>query len=122
MTSAKKNKKAVAGGFHLPTTPRRTVVAPDTEQRFASRTTAAEGAAAQTSSTPAVQQPATVGRGMIQRKRRGAVRRLMVYLPPDIGMALEEHAFRQRRDISDVVTEAVRALLANQAAGNPASR
>jgi hypothetical protein len=35
----------------------------------------------------------------------------MVYLPPELGERLEEYAFRQRRELSDVVGEALRRLL-----------
>lgn len=64
--------------------------------------------------TPTPGSPATpaVGlrKGLVDRKH-GQLRRLMVYLPPELGERLEEYAFRQRRELSDVVGEALRRLL-----------
>lgn len=81
-------KANLAGGFALPSTPKRTPVAETTAARF----TAAEEAP-----SPSKLRRAELGE------------RVVVYLPPALATELRVRCARERRSLSDAVTEAVAA-------------
>lgn len=83
-------KRDLAGGFALPSPPKRTPVAEVTAARF----TKAEELAPPSSS----------------RLRRAELgERIVAYLPPDLATELRVRCARERRSLSDAVTAAVEA-------------
>jgi len=83
MTKSKSSKSAVAAGFTLPRAPQRTNVADEVADRFVG------------------DKPQTRG------KRKGAGERLTIYIPPEVAEALRVACARERRSLSEAVTEAL---------------
>ncbi len=86
--------KALAGGFALPSPPKRTTVAEPKAERF----------------TRAEERPARpAASSRLRRSELGE--RVAVYLPPELAAELRVRCARERRSLSDAVTAAVEAWL-----------
>lgn len=83
---ADKGKK-LAAGFELPKTPSRTAVKEQAAAKF----------------VKAERRPASASR----LRREGGGERVAIYLPPELAEELRVRCARERRSISDAVTEAV---------------
>lgn len=87
MAKAKKKGEALAKGFELPKKPKRTDVPEEAAEEF-------EKAEPKTDSSK------------LRRPARGE--RISPYLPPEVAEELRVKCVRERRSLSDAVTEAVR--------------
>jgi|CZKU01.1.fsa_nt_gi hypothetical protein len=83
------SKSKLAGGFALPAPPKRTEVPETKATRFESPKKAANG------------------EGTSKLRRPSLGERLAVYVPPELASELRVTCARERRSISDAVTEAV---------------
>ena len=84
------SKGKLAGGFSLPSPPPRTVVREEVAQRF-----------------ERVEAVAKPSRGPSRLRRETLGERLAIYVPPELAEQLRVRCARERRSISDAVTEAV---------------
>lgn len=89
-------RDALASGFKVPAAPKRTAVDDATAKRFVEA------------------KPAAAGGSKLRRDERGE--RLSVYLPPELASALRVYCARDRRSVSDAVSEAVAQLLERHSA------
>lgn len=105
---------ALASSFALPTV-RRTEVAPKVLDAFVGDVPADEHAEATidaTSATMETRARRTNSRRSASRLRREeSGERLAIYLPPELAMELRMLCVRERRSVSDAVTDAVAALV-----------
>lgn len=94
-----RKKDELAKGFALPKAPQRSVVPETTARKF--------------ERTPAAAVDSSVG-SKLRRPERGE--RLSAYVPPELAESLRVRCARERRSVSDAVTEALSAWLSGTTA------